>query len=276
MIESKQTYAKYRKESLEDKEQQPENNVEIDRLEKKLARECGVLLFPPHGRQSPIARYSNDIRGKGRVEEMEQEDEDEITSLPPLQSPFLTTRITTSALATLAPTINSSILPTGAEPGWRPPPAPITRTNTAAIEEGINGSPQSFMPYVPPQRPAAPISGTSRIEPPGISLDMKQRNVQGVLDALAGKSSRGPDTEERGRAQLEEFQSATQSALDEDAAEDVPINPAPEPGIRRQDSLPIPVTSLGTAAELALRPNNNPYRNGSYLRNLPYKQGAES
>lgn len=51
MIESKQTYAKYRKKSLEDKEQQPENNVEIDRLEKKLARERGVLLFPPHGRQ---------------------------------------------------------------------------------------------------------------------------------------------------------------------------------------------------------------------------------
>jgi hypothetical protein len=231
---------------------------------------CSLLTVD----KSPTARYSNDIREKGRVEEVEQEHEDGITSLPPLPSPFLTTRTTASAPATLAPTINSSILPTGAEPGWRPPPAAITRTNTAAIEEGINGS--SFMPYVPPQHPAAPISSTSRIEPPGISLDVKQRKVQGVLDALAGKSSRGPDIEERGRAQLEEFQSATQSALDEDAADDVPINPAPEPGIRRQDSLPIPVASPGTAAELALRPNNNPYRNGSYLRYLPYKQEGGS
>ena len=248
-------------------------------MERKLARDRAVLLFPPHVRQNPTARYSNDMKGNGREIESHREDEDAITPLPPLPSPFLNTRTATSAPATLAPTTNSSILPTGAEPSRRPTPAPITRTSTAAIEEGVNGSLPRTVPYVPSQAPATPNSGTSRIELPALSPDATQRKVQGVLDSFAGKipsGSWGRDTGERRRAQLEEFQRAIQSALDEAAAEDAPMNPVPEPGIRRQNSLPIPVASPGTAAELALRPNNNPYRNGSYLRYLAYKQGAGS
>jgi hypothetical protein len=109
---------------------------------------------------------------------------------------------------------------------------------------------------------------------------MQRRQLEQVFESLVDQVSRNDDKEgELDNGFARELRLAIHSALKEPVqAEEPPLNPpdlARRPEAFPHDDSPRPtiITTPAQAAELTLQQNNNPWRNGTYLK---YRQGAGS
>ena len=262
-----------RKRSLEDKETQENLDREIANRERELQQ--ARTKFPV----SRLAGSATGIKGKGKERAIEGLDdrEDEIMPLPPLPSPPLfTMRSAASAPETISSSIPTSSL--NLSPLERVPSAPSTLSNLP--RRSFNGSSSGLATSSPLQRIASPNLGVSTPVHSRIRTDMQRRQLQQVFDSLVDHVSRNEDNPgEEENSFAREFRMAIQSALDEPGqAEESPAQPPQSeqiPVALTQAHVPRPTltSTPAQAAEITLQQNNNPWRNGTYLK---YIEGAGS